>query len=73
MTKNAHLKTAPNIADIDDVYEQLLLAHKGLDDAESQAMNARLILILANHIGNKTVLNEAIELAEMAGQGASDS
>ena len=68
MSEATRLKTAPNIAETDDFYERLLLAHKGLDDAESQALNARLVLILAkNHIGDKAVLDEAIDLARQAG------
>lgn len=67
MTGDARLKTAPNIRDTDDFYERLLRAHKGLDEAESQALNARLVLILANHIGDEAVLEEAIDLARAAG------
>ncbi|MGB0900714.1 DUF2783 domain-containing protein [Halocynthiibacter sp.] len=58
------LNTKANIADYDGFYAQLIEAHDGLDDAESQALNARLILVLANHIGENQVLSEAIELAK---------
>jgi hypothetical protein len=47
----------------DDFYEALIRAHEGLSDAESLRLNARLVLILANHIGDFTVLQEAIALA----------
>ena len=47
----------------DDFYEALIRAHEGLSEAESQTLNARLVLILANHIGDLTVLQEAIALA----------
>jgi anthranilate phosphoribosyltransferase len=47
----------------DDFYEALLDAHQGLSDAESAALNARLILVLANHIGDVSVLLEALEAA----------
>jgi anthranilate phosphoribosyltransferase len=47
----------------DDFYEALLDAHQGLSDAESAALNARLILVLANHIGDVSVLQEALEAA----------
>jgi hypothetical protein len=47
----------------DDFYEALLDAHHGLSDAESAALNARLILVLANHIGDVSVLQEALEAA----------
>ena len=67
MTEPAGLITTPNLAESDDVYERLLHAHKDLDDHQSQALNARLILILANHIGDAAVLNEAIALALKAG------
>ncbi|MGI9504771.1 MAG: DUF2783 domain-containing protein [Geminicoccaceae bacterium] len=68
MTEPAELITTPNLAASDDVYERLLRAHKGLDDRGSQALNARLILILANHIGDAAVLDEAIDLARKTGQ-----
>lgn len=55
---------ALNLPDHDGFYEELLAAHKGLTPAESEALNAQLILILANHVGDRTVLSEAIELAK---------
>ena len=58
------LNTKPNIADSDGFYADLLAAHRGLTDAESHAMNARLVLILANHIGDATVLGQALALAK---------
>ncbi len=57
------LNTSPNIVDPDGFYEELLALHDGLDPAESEALNARLILILANHIGDRTVLNQAFKAA----------
>jgi hypothetical protein len=57
------LITAPNIADADGFYAALLAAHKGLSDAESQALNARLVLVLANHVGDSRTLTEALALA----------
>ena len=47
----------------DDFYEALIRAHQGLSDAESYTLNARLVLILANHIGDPEALKEAIALA----------
>jgi hypothetical protein len=44
----------------DDFYECLVKGHEGLSDADSELMNARLVLLLANHIGNLDVLREAI-------------
>ena len=57
------LITTPNIADADGFYAALLAAHRGLTDAQSHAMNARLVLILANHLGDRAVLNQALALA----------
>lgn len=61
------LITSPNLDDPDGVYERLLAVHDGLSDEESAALNARLILILVNHIGNPRVLSEALALARAAG------
>ena len=61
-----HLQLEPRIAAPDDFYEALIEAHRGLSDAESQALNARLILLLANHIGDLDVLREALALAREA-------
>ena len=60
------LITTKNLADQDGAYANLIAAHKGLTEAESAALNARLILILANHIGDEAVLAEALELAKSA-------
>lgn len=57
------LNRSPNLADPDAFYTALIDAHAGLAEAESQALNARLVLLLANHIGNAAVLREAIETA----------
>lgn len=47
----------------DDFYEQLIATHRGLDDDTSRLVNARLILLLANHIGDLDVLREALAAA----------
>ena len=47
----------------DDFYEALIRAHEGLSEAESHTLNARLVLILANHIGDLAVLQKALALA----------
>ncbi len=47
----------------DDFYQDLIDAHRDLNDAQSQKLNARLILLLANHIGDLAVLREAIAAA----------
>jgi len=57
------LTLSANIPDPDDFYEALLAAHEGLSKAQSDALNARLILLLANHIGDPDILREALEKA----------
>jgi|TARA_B110000908_G_scaffold166272_1_gene217101 hypothetical protein len=57
------LNLEPNIPDQDGFYDELLNAHDGLSKEQSDALNARLILILANHIGDRDVLREAIKAA----------
>lgn len=57
------LVTTPNLIDHDGFYEELLRTHKGLTEAESHALNAQLVLILANHIGDRQALGEALALA----------
>jgi len=54
----------PNIADPDGFYDELLRAHEGLSKADSDALNARLILVLCNHIGARDVLRAALEAAK---------
>ena len=57
------LDTAPRISDPDEVYARLIAAHEGLDDEASRKLNAKLILVLANQIGDAEVIGQAIELA----------
>jgi hypothetical protein len=57
------LNTQPNLARPDDFYEALIDMHRDLDDAQSQAANAKLILLLANHIGDHDVLLAALAAA----------
>lgn len=57
------LTVTPNLTDPDESYARLIAAHEGLDETESHAMNARLVLILMNHIGDAQVLAEAIAAA----------
>jgi len=58
------LTLTPNIPDPDGFYEELIRAHEGLDKAQSDALNARLILTLANHIGDRAILSQALEAAK---------
>jgi len=57
------MKTTVNLQDADAFYERLLDAHEGLSQDDSQLLNARLILLLANQIGDATVLRECIDAA----------
>ncbi len=57
------MKTTPHFQDADTFYEQLLDAHTGLTREQSELLNARLILLLANQIGAKEVLAECIQAA----------
>jgi hypothetical protein len=59
----SRLITEPNLVDPDGFYSELLGLHESHENAESEALNARLILILANHIGDREVLREAFALA----------
>ncbi len=65
------LNTKPNIPDADGFYAELLALHEGASKAESDAINARLILILANHIGDRAVLNAALAAVQKTGAGIS--
>jgi len=59
----SRLNTEPNIENPDDFYEQLIDMHRGLSDEQSRAANAKLILLLANHIGDLDVLRQAMAVA----------
>jgi hypothetical protein len=59
----ATLNTEPNLAAPDEFYEQLIAMHRGLSEAESVRVNAKLILLLANHIGDPQVLGQAMDAA----------
>ena len=57
------LITTANLAAPDDFYEALIETHRGLDDAQSALVNAKLVLLLANHIGDLDVLRAAMAAA----------
>ena len=57
------LNLEPNIASPDDFYQELIDLHRDLTDEQSATVNAKLILLLANHIGDLAVLREAMEHA----------
>ena len=54
---------APNIADPDGFYEELITAQRDLSDEQVELMNAKLILLLANQVGDRATLTEALALA----------
>ncbi len=60
------LITTPNLDAPDDFYEALIDSHRDLDAAASHALNARLVLLLANHIGRLDVLRQALAAARQS-------
>ena len=60
------LITTPQLSAPDDFYEALIDAHRDLSAEQSQALNARLVLLLANHIGDFDVLKQALLAARDA-------
>jgi hypothetical protein len=58
------LNLDPNITDPDGFYDELLNAHNGLTKDQSEAFNARLILVLCNQIGDRDILRAALEAAK---------
>jgi Protein of unknown function (DUF2783) len=60
------MRTEPNIPDPDGFYEALLKAHENLSEAESSELNARLVFLLANQIGDQAVLLECVAAAREA-------
>jgi len=57
------LNIESNLAAPDDFYQELIDLHRGLTDADSALVNAKLVLLLANHIGDMAVLREAMAAA----------
>ncbi|MGX1500670.1 DUF2783 domain-containing protein [Roseibium aggregatum] len=60
----AEIVTTPNLENPDGFYAELLTSHEGLTKAESDAFNARLILLMANQIGDREVLSRLLEAAK---------
>jgi hypothetical protein len=56
------LSTGSNFADPDAAYRLIVEAHRGLSEAQSADLDAALVLVLANHVGDLDVLREAIAL-----------
>jgi hypothetical protein len=65
------LSTSSNFSKPDDAFRMIVESHRGLSDAQSADLDAALVLVLANHIGDLEVLREAIELAKRRLLGAS--
>ena len=68
------LRTQLGLDAPDDFYQSLIQAHDGLSDAQSDLLNAKLVLLLANHIGDAAVLTEALIAARdgIAAEGGPD-
>lgn len=61
---SAVLSTKSNFADPDAAYRLIVEAHRGLSDEQSASLDAALVLILANHLGDLDLLREATALAK---------
>ena len=57
------LNRHPNIASPDSFYEELINAQRDMTDEQADMLMAKLVLILANHIGDRSVLSDAMALA----------
>jgi hypothetical protein len=57
------LQTRPNIADPDGFYQELIDSQRDMEEAEAELMNCKLVLLLANHIGDRDILREALRRA----------
>lgn len=60
------MNTAPTLADPDGLYEKLLEAQRGLGDEQTRLFTARLVLLLANQVGDDRVIEECIDAARRA-------
>jgi hypothetical protein len=60
------LQRNQSFPDPDRIYNTIIDAHRGLSDAESLSLNASLVLLLANHIGDEDIVREAIVIARAA-------
>ena len=62
------LITKPNLPNADAVYAAIIDAHRDLNDEQSAQFNARLVLILANHIGDAEIVHQALDVATQTGE-----
>jgi hypothetical protein len=67
---STRLNVEPNLPDPDAFYELLIDSHQDLDEEQSKMLNAQLILLLSNHIGDLAVLREALTIARATVQGS---
>ena len=56
------LHTDPRIKDPDDFYYRLIALHAGLSTEQSNDLNCKLILLMANHIGEREALDNLLEI-----------
>lgn len=57
------LETKANIVDPDGFYQELIDSQRELDESQAELMNCKLVLILANHIGDRDILRTAMKRA----------
>ena len=62
------LNTQPNIANPDAFYQRLVELHQDRSEEQNRLINASLILLLANHVGDAAVLEEAMQIAVRAAE-----
>ena len=67
------LNTEPNIADPDGFYQELIDSQRDMSEAEAELMNCKLVLLLANHIGDREALREALLRAAGGGAAPADA
>lgn len=58
------LTTSTNLSDHDDLYQMIVDLHEGRTEEDSRKINAKLILLLMNHVGDREIIAEAIAIAE---------
>ena len=61
------LDLTPRLADPDALFAALVAAHEGLEEPASRLLDARLVLLLANHIGDQQIVLDAIRIARSSG------
>jgi hypothetical protein len=66
------VKLDPNIGDADGFYAALVAAHEGLTEAQSAELNARLVFLLANQVGDAAVLRDCVAAAARPFRAAGD-